>query len=197
MKLISSAAVLLLLVFSLFAHPQQVGAQVFTPTFMPPTGGEGVGVYLLKTDPGDFGIEGRIWRGTASGYDLAFRGGVLDVGDAAITLGAQLRNPLILGTEPLDLAFTAGAQGIVGDRSAIGIDAGLSVGATFAEGNVAITPYLHPRIGLVDGFRSDNLQLEVLADIGVAVMFDTGLNFRIGIPLGQPSVTDWGVGLTF
>lgn len=170
-------------------------AQVLTPSFMPPRGGSGLGVFLV--DANDLGLEARVWRVTPAGYALAFRGGVLDLGGAALTLGAQLRNPVQLGTEPLDLAFTVGAQGVLGDVDAVGLDAGVSLGATFAGGNVAVTPYLHPRLGLVKDYGENNgFELKALGDIGVNLVFATGLNFQIGIPLSGVGRTDWGVGIT-
>lgn len=185
----------LVVLFAVALGSTRAAAQVLTPSFAPPRGGTGLGVFLV--DAGDLGLEVRSWRASPAGYEIAFRGGVLDLGGAALTLGAQLRNPIQLDTEPLELAFTVGAQGVLGDVDAVGLDAGVSLGATFVGGNLAVTPYLHPRLGLVKDYgENDGFGLEVLADLGVNLVFATGLTFQVGIPVSSVGRTDWGVGIT-
>lgn len=173
-----------------------VEAQVFTPTFMAPRSSSDLGIYL-NDGPGDFSVEG-IMRRAGGGYDLGLRLGVAEIlDDAALLLGGELRNPLALGTAPLDLAFTAGVQGVIGEVDAIGLQAGLSIGHTFVSPGLAITPYLHPRIGMIDGWgANDDFDLEVLADLGVDVQFNGNLALRLGIPLEEHG-SDWGIGLAW
>lgn len=170
-------------------------AQVFTPTFQPPRGGGNLGLYLSDLEGGDFALEG-IFRQGGRPYDLGFRIGVADVGDdAGLMLGADLRNPLALGTAPLDFAFTLGAQGIFGDASGFGFQGGLSIGSTFRGQGFNFTPYIHPRLALVNDLRgNDNLNLDVLADVGFDFAFPN-LVFRVGVNLGAGS--DWGIGVAF
>ena len=171
----------------------EAAAQVFTPTFQPPLGRGNVGVYLSDFEQGGLAVEG-IFRQGGRPYDLGFRIGIADVEDAAFLLGADLRNPLQLGTAPLDIAFTAGGQALLGERDGFGFQAGLSVGSTFGADGFLFTPYIHPRIALVDDYRptDDELQLDVLADVGVDVAFPNFI-LRFGVNLGK--FADWGIGV--
>lgn len=172
-----------------------VQAQVFTPTYMAPRPESSLGVYLA--DYGDLAIEA-IGRGNFGGFNMGLRGGIVDADDATgILLGGELRNPLSLGTAPLDLAFTAGVQGILGDFEAIGVQAGLSLGHTFVgdTGGFSFTPYIHPRIAYVDPGEPADGDLEALADIGVNLDFAQNLSIRLGINLGDGA--DWGVGVAW
>lgn len=178
--------------------PAGVAAQVFTPTYMAPRAASDFGVYLADFDPGDLAVEG-IARGHFGGFDLGFRAGVVDVNGANLTIGGEYRNPLLLGTAPLDLAVTGGVQGILGDVDRLGLQAGLSVGHTFVPsgGGLTFTPYLHPRIALIDDAGpNDRMDLEVLADVGFDLGFRTGLGIRFGVDLGGEGA-DWGVGLVW
>lgn len=170
-------------------------AQVFTPTFMAPRQESSLGVYLSDLD--DLAIEG-IARGSFGGYDLGIRGGIVDADDATgILIGGELRNPLSLGTAPLDLSFTAGIQGILGDFEAIGAQVGLSLGHTFVPdtGGLRFTPYIHPRLAYIDPNEPADGDLELLADVGLDLDFASNLSFRIGINLGDGA--DWGVGIAW
>lgn len=168
------------------------GAQIFTPGYLPPRGGPEAGVYL-NDHPGGFSVE-LLWRRGFGEYDLGLRGGVGSFGDAALLAGAEYRRALDLGTAPLDLAATGGVQLVLGDGSAFGAAAGITVGHTFVPEGFTFTPYLHPRIALVAaGGRSD---LEVLADLGFDFAFRRDLVLRFGIGLGDPTAS-WGVGLSW
>lgn len=171
-----------------------VQAQVFTPTFMAPRPAGDVGIYV-SDGPGDFSIEG-IWRQHFGGYDLGFRGGVASADDAALLVGAELRNPLQLTGAPISLAFTAGLQAVIGDRTGAGFQAGLTAGHTFVPGNFSITPYLHPRIGLVSRPERDGLDANILADVGFDFDFQPNLSFRIGLGLANETAS-WGIGLAW
>ena len=171
-------------------------AQVFTPTFMGPRSGGDVGIYISDQDPGDLAVEG-IVRAGFGGFDLGFRGGIVDIGGANLTLGGELRNPLTLGTAPVDLAFTAGVQGILGDVDRLGVQGGLSIGHTLVPGNFTLTPYVHPRLALIDrGAGDDDLEAELLADLGLDFVFRSGLRLRVGIAIDDIG-SDWGVGIAW
>jgi hypothetical protein len=192
MKTRSFVAAALLLVAGAALSPRAAAAQVFTPTFMAPRQASDVGVYL--SDVADLALEG-IFRQRFGAYDLGFRVGVVDAGDASLTLGGELRNPLVLGTAPLDLAFTAGAQALIGDFESLGAQAGLSIGYTFVSPEVSFTPYVHPRIAFIDPELGES-DLEVLADLGVDVALRQNLTFRLGIALDD-TAADWGIGLAW
>lgn len=166
-----------------------VGAQVFTPTFTSPRLLNEVGIYL-SDDPGSLTLEG-LWRGGPLGLRLGF---VNERGDL-ISVGGELRTPLPIAGAPRGLAFTAAAQGLLGDENAVGAHAGLSAGYTFVGNGLAITPYLHPRIGLVNPLGAgDDLELQLLADLGADVEFWTNLLVRVGVKLDDVG-SSWGVGI--
>lgn len=178
---------LLVLGLLLTALPAQ--AQVFTPTFTSPRLTNDLGIYL-SDGPGDLAIEG-IWRGGPIGL----RVGYVDALDGLLSLGGELRSPIAIANAPLGLAFTAGVQGLIGDESAFGVQAGLSAGYTFVPGSVAFTPYIHPRIGLVNDLRpGSDLEVEALADLGLDVEFWNNLLFRVGVALDNVGA-NWGIGL--
>lgn len=166
-------------------------AQVFTPTYMSPRMSDDLGVYL-SDGPGDLAIEGVLRRGA-----LGVRAGFADVGDGALLIGGEYRNRLRV-TIPLEVAFTAGAQGVLGDADAVGVQAGLTAGHSFIPRGTSstFTPYIHPRIALKDGFGADDdLDLDLLADIGFDLAFAGSLILRVGVNLGDGA--DFGVGLAW
>lgn len=176
-----------------------VHAQVFTPSYLAPTRGSDFGVYLEDGFPGadDIALEALLRRSFGT-YDLGFRAGVADQGDdLAILLGGDYRNPLELSTAPVQLAVTGAVQAIVGDFDAVGADVGLSIGATFAAPQFSITPYVHPRIGLINSLDVDeDLDLDLLADVGFDLAFSRNLIVRLGVGLSD-EVTDFGIGLAW
>lgn len=181
-----SLAALLGLLVAATAH-----AQVFTPTYTSPRLVNEVGFYL-SDGPGDLGLEG-IWRGGP----LGLRVGFMDSGDGLLSLGGELRNPLPMAGAPLGLAFTLGAQGLLGDRSALGIQGGVSAGYTFRGDGMAFTPYLHPRIGLLDELGpGEELSIKPLADLGLDVEFYTNLLIHLGVKLDNVG-SSWGLGLAW
>jgi hypothetical protein len=169
-------------------------AQVFTPTFMGPGSSSDLGVYVSDVNGGT-AVEG-IWRQRSSSYDVGLRGGFVDVGDDnALTLGAELRNPIALQGAPIGLAFTAGAQLVIGGGSAVGVQAGLTGGHTFAVPSVTLTPYLHPRIALARALENgSDLEVDVLADLGLDLGFQPNLSVRLNVGLADAG-PNWGIGV--
>jgi hypothetical protein len=165
-------------------------AQVFTPTYTSPRLVNEIGVNVSQY-PGDLGIEG-LWRGGPLGLRVGY--GNADGG--MLMLGGELRSPVEMGAAPLGLAFTAGAQGLIGDRNTIGMQAGLSAGYTFMGSGIAMTPYLHPRIGLINDRHMDSFEAHALADVGVDAEFYNNLLVRLGVNVGTVGAT-WGVGVGF
>lgn len=164
-------------------------AQVFTPSYQAPVVMNDLGVYV-SDGPGDFALEG-IYR---SG-PLGLRVGLIDAGENLLTIGGEFRAPI--ESNPVDVAFTAGAQGIIGDVDAIGLQGGLSIGKRFVNPGVALTPYLHPRIALIDGLADeDDFEAELLADLGVDAEFASNLILRLSIGLSNPG-PDFGIGLAW
>lgn len=178
-----------------FIAPAQSHAQVFTPTFQAPRTSSDIGIYL--SDIGDFGLEG-IFRRNLGSYDLGLRLGVADFDGASLLVGADLRSPLHMGTAPIDMSVTAGAQAVLGEVDGAGFQLGLSLGHTFVAPELSITPYIHPRLALLTplGRTDDDLDLDLLADIGFDVAFSHSLTLRLGVGLADRGA-DWGIGLSW
>jgi hypothetical protein len=165
------------------------GAQVFTPSYQSPVVMNDLGVYLSDS-PGDLTVEG-IWRSGPVGLRLGY---VDAEPDGLVSVGGEVRAPL---AAPIDIAFTAGAQGLLGKADALGLQAGLSIGKRFVNPGVAITPYIHPRVTVFNEFETENdWQTELLAELGLDAEFSQNLIFRLSI--GLTDVTpDVGVGLAW
>jgi hypothetical protein len=162
-------------------------AQVFTPTFNSPRLLDEIGLHL-SNGPGDVAAEG-IWRGGRLGLRLGYS----DAGGGRVAVGGEIRNPIRMAGAPVGVAFTAGAQGLIGATVGVGVQAGLSVGPTLIGQGLAVTPYLHPRVGLVNALGRDDVELQVLADVGADVEFYNNLLVRLGIKLDDAG-SNWGVG---
>jgi hypothetical protein len=163
-------------------------AQVFTPSYQAPVVMNDLGIYL-SDGPGDMALEG-IWRGGPLGLRIGF----VDAGDDLLSLGGEVRVPV---TAPIDVAFTAAAQGLIGDVDAIGVQGGLSIGQRFVNPGVALTPYIHPRIALIDsGAATDDFEAELLAELGLDAEFASNLILRLSIGLSDES-PDVGIGLAW
>lgn len=180
---------------ALSALAEQARAQVFTPTFQSTRrSGNDIGIYL-SDGPGDLAVEG-IWRRSFGVGDLGLRAGFADVGTGDVLLGADWRQPLALGTAPIDLALTFGGQAALGDVDGIGGQVGIDFGHTFAQPGLSITPYVHPRVALVSALGDNaDAELDVLADIGADFDFAPNLSLRVGVNLGDGA--DWGIGLAW
>jgi hypothetical protein len=194
MKKHSFAAASVLAAVVMAAAPAR--AQVFTLPFQSTErGGSDIGIYLSDS-PGDLAVEG-IWRRGFGTGDLGLRAGFSDLGDGELLLGADWRQPLALGTAPVDLALSFGAQAALGDVDGIGGQVGLVFGHTFAESGLRITPFVHPRLALVSGIgdTEHDAELDVLADLGADFSFAPNLTLRVGVNLGDGA--DWGIGLAW
>ena len=178
------------------------GAQVFSPPFQSPVPSSDFGVYV--SDVGEPAVEG-IWRRPSrGGSDIGIRAGFADVGDGALMLGLETRNPVVLAGAPIGLAFTAAGQGIIGEgTSLLGGQVGFTAGQRLDAGAFSITPYIHPRLALVadlsdddDAVDDDNeVDLDVRADIGADLDFASGVSLRLDFNLADGAT--WGIGLAW
>ena len=167
---------------------------MFTPTFQSTERSNDIGLYL-SDGPGDLAVEG-IWRRGFGTGDLGLRAGFADLGDGELMLGADWRQPLALGTQPVDVALTFGGQAVLGDVDGVGGQVGLAFGHTFVEQGLHVTPYVHPRVALVSALGNDSdAKLDVLADLGADFRFAPNLVLRVGVNLGDGA--DWGIGLAW
>lgn len=178
-----------LLAGALLVSAADAGAQVFTPSYQSPVLLNDLGVYVSDT-PGEMTLEG-IWRAGPAGLRVGFVDG--RTGDL-LSIGGEVRMPL---TAPIPIAFTAGAQALVGEFDAVGVQAGVTLGQRFVNPGVALTPYIHPRIAASDAFGVDgDFETELLADLGVDAEFAGNLILRLNVGLSDES-PDVGLGLAW
>ncbi|HEX2095708.1 MAG TPA: hypothetical protein VHG28_25140 [Longimicrobiaceae bacterium] len=173
--------------------PRSAHSQIFTPPYLAPMLSNDIGVYVGDSpiEPGDLTIEG-IWRSGPLGLRVGFAEGPED----AILLGGDFRSPIALVGAPISLAFTAGVQAAIADADALGLQLGVTAGHTFLSPGFTITPYIHPRLAFINGFGGDDdLESDVLADIGFDLGFAPNFILRFGANLGDGA--DWGVGFAW
>jgi hypothetical protein len=176
------------------AIASRADAQVFTPSYLAPRVANEIGVYLSDS-PGDLAGEG-ILRRNFGGTLLGLRAGVADLGDTRLMVGGELLSPLAVQA-PINLGITAGAQGIFGDTKAAGFQVGLDIGATLQAPGLTVSPYVHPRLGFINGFGpSNDFDTDLLADLGVNLDFVPGISLRLGIGLSD-NQPDWGLGIAW
>jgi hypothetical protein len=119
------------------------------------------------------------WReGVAANSQLSLDAGLADSdGDenTKLFVGGQYARELTRATvdQPLDLLLTAGAGLAVGDGPDLfRFPVGVSVGHRFLlEGNMAVTPYVHPRISL-DFVTGPNSGSDLTLDFDVGGSFE-------------------------
>lgn len=175
-------------------------AQVFTPTFLSPIPSNDFGAYVSDWG-GGLGVEG-IWRRQSrGGSNLGLHAGYVDSGDGSLTVGLDMRNPVVLAGAPIGLAFTVGGQAVVGDATYIGGQVGFTAGQALPVPGMTITPYVHPRLAIANGFVDDDdagendFNVDVLADVGLDLDFASGVSLRLGANLGDGA--NWGLGVAF
>lgn len=127
-----------------------------------------------------------------------------DGGDARFLIGGgygyQLNRAEANPELPLDLLFTAGAYGNFGDGiTMLRIPVGVSIGRRFPlEGQMAITPYLHPRVALtVCNDCADETDVNVNFDFGADFEVTRSLSIRGSIMLGGDDEEAFGIGLAW
>lgn len=156
------------------------GAQAWSyPSFQPPR----ITVREFNFGVADAGRDGTTlvfqWREQAGPRSmLNFDAGLADpdARNADLVLFGGVHGGWLLGSEseevPLDFLLTAGAYLGIGDHTRFRVPVGVSVGKRFDfEGNVALTPYIHPR-----------LSWDVCSGCGggdVGVSFDLGANLEL------------------
>ena len=183
---------------ALFGGAAPAAAQRFTPAFQSPGLRGERGVFVSGgAGPGDgVAVEG-LWRRTLGEMDLGVRAGVADVGGAALLVGLDYRNPLVIADLPFDLSVTGAAQGILGSPGGVAIAAGAVGGATLVMPELSVTPYLHPRLALTSGFGdASGAELDLLVEAGAEFAFDAPFRVHLALGFGQ-GTAGLGLGLTW
>jgi hypothetical protein len=179
-----------------------------SPTFFSPRPHDDIGLYIVKAeDVDDLGFVG-IWRQSGN-INLGVRGG-LAPGTFDWLLGAEFYGPLnVLGPDsPLLLSWIVAGGAMFGgdgpgdsDATALRIPVGLSVGLNLGSANVAITPYVHPRLAfdllaISEGDDEEtDTEINLDADLGADVQLGESLVLRAGVTIGD--FTTFGAGLAY
>jgi hypothetical protein len=149
------------------------------------------------------------WRETlGTRSQISFDAGLADpeANDASLQIFGGVGYALQLATAdaelPLDFLFTAGAYVTGGDVELVRFPVGVSLGHRFPlEGDLAITPYVHPRItlGICTDCRDEN-DLDLNFDIGASFEVSNNLSLRAAAIIGGSNTLDddgFGVSLAW
>lgn len=193
--------VLVLVGFVLLGVPAGLAGQAWeTPSFLPPRPGNDVGLYLTSGDGSDLGFAG-LWR---SG-NLGLRVDIFDLNPGTrVGLGAETHGPLLAAGPdfPVDVAWTAAGGVTLGNGlTQLWIPVGVSIGRTFQLEQIAVQPYLQPRIGLsvasftVAGTTVTNTDLHAIVDFGADIYLNKDWTFRVAFGIGDYSAL--GIGAAY
>ncbi|MDT8369548.1 MAG: hypothetical protein RQ745_10100 [Longimicrobiales bacterium] len=193
---------------SLLASAPEASAQVAwdTPLLAHPFAPEGWGIYVAETDPGDDIATFGQWRGRWHGHRVAIRAGIGEEADddLAVFSGVDVSGSLYRaqdGDPPLALDWVSGFGLGIGEDVLVSIPLGVVAGWNIALDDATIRPYGGPRV-VLDGWigddtprGDDDLELEVLVDLGADFVFDPGWAIRFGATLGDRDGIAVGVAL--
>lgn len=206
----STLAVALVGIASPFATRAAAAQSWFTPSFQVPRTSSRDYTIAVAANSGTSALFQ--WReGLDANSHFGLEGGLTDADGPSGTkllLGGSYAYQLARTTaeQPLDLLLTAGAGLAVGDGpDLLRIPVGVSVGHRFElEGDLAITPYVHPRLSLdfVTGRRAEGVDRTDLAldfDLGASLEITRQLALRTSLVLSGSGGGDdvgFGIGLT-
>ncbi|MEW5918669.1 MAG: hypothetical protein AB1762_19865 [Gemmatimonadota bacterium] len=195
--------------FALSVAAHAVGAQAWSyPAFQPPRIVErefNVGV----SDGGIGGVSALFqWREQTGGRtQLGLDAGIADPerGDPVIFVGGHFAQALASATTetPLDFLLTVGANAAIGDNAYFRLPVGVVVGHRFPlEGNLALTPYVHPRLSLdlCNDCGSDETDFGLVFDIGASLELTRSLSLRGSAFFGGSNIFDddgFGISLSW
>ncbi|MEX2528012.1 MAG: hypothetical protein WEA09_10285 [Gemmatimonadota bacterium] len=173
------------------------------PLLVAPTNPGGLGLYLLDTHPGDgVGFMG-VWRPGEGTGPLGYRVGVGEgfQGRLSVFGGVDIRGSFIRATEevPVEVVWVAGAGLGVGDGLAVSFPLGLSAGSVFQLEEVALSPFISPRVVLDAHLGDDHprdrdgLTLGLAVDLGVDISMTPDWTLRFGAVVGDRSGLAIGV----
>ena len=171
-------------VFALAAAKPAAAQAWDAPSFMPSHPVDELGAFALNPPFSDFGVMG-LWRQSGD-LGLGVRAGIVDLelGGTAFVVGSEFFAPLLRATpaSPLEAMLVLGAGATFEEGILARIPVGLSVGGRFGgeNGELAFSPYVHPRLGLEilanDGESETELAFAV--DFGVDVELSRTVTLR-------------------
>jgi hypothetical protein len=192
MKFAMVKSVLICAAVVLAALPATLSAQLNYPSFQVPTIAEREFNFAIADARRTTSLVFQ-WRESMGGASqLSFDAGFADLdrddSGLALLLGGQYAYQMLRATSetPLDILFATGVFTRLGGgrSSAMSIPVGVSLGHRFPlEGQLAITPYIHPRLS-IDVFR-DNTELSINFDVGASFDFTNQLGLRFSATLGE------------
>lgn len=113
---------------------------------------------------------------------------------ATVFAGGQLAYQLATSTSetPLDFLLTAGVNMAINNRSFFRIPVGIAVGHRFPlEGDLAITPFVHPRVSFdLCSKCSNNSELGLIFDLGGSLEITRSLSLRASAFFGGSNLFD-------
>lgn len=184
---------------ALFLCAPALAAQAWSyPAFQPPRIAErefNIGV----SDGGIGGVSAVFqWREqTGARTQLSVDAGIADPerGDPYVFVGGQFARMLATATTetPLDFLLTFGANAAVGDNAFFRMPLGVVVGHRFPlEGNLAITPFVHPRLSLdlCNDCGSDETDFGLVFDIGANLEITRSISIRGSAFFGGSNIFD-------
>lgn len=170
------------------------------PMLMAPGAPAGWGFHLVDPHPGSGLGALMTWRASPAPVGLGFRIGLFEGHRDKLGLvgGVDIAGTLHRGTDeaPFDVIWFAGAgAGIDGDLLA-SFPLGLAVGWSFEEPNVALRPYVAPRL-VLDAFFGDGdhrgLDLGAAVELGLDLAFSPAFAIRAAASLGDRDAVAIGV----
>lgn len=164
-----------------------------------------LGVYYLRPSalPGDdFGILAT-WQPAALPESVRFRfGGGTGAADQSAGFGGiDVRIPLDIDSERLELAWTTGIGASYGEWGIASLPIGLTVGAVYSEGAVTLAPWAGVGIGFDLQFGEEapdeDFEVRPAVDIGLDLSFDRERRIRLrsGLSLGDRSAVAVGLAI--
>lgn len=187
------ASVLLVPFLIVLAASRPAAGQAWdAPSFMPPHPVDELGVFVLDPPFSDIGLVG-LWRQSGD-LGLGVRAGFLarEFEGGAFVVGSEFFTPLLRSTRgsPFEALLVLGAGATFDEGILARIPLGVSIGARLENvaGDAALSPYVHPRVGL-----------EILADddesvTELAFMVDFGLDVEVTRSVTVRAAYTWVTG---
>lgn len=178
------------------------------PMLVSPGAAAGWGLHLIDPHPGD-GIGGLFtWRANPAPVGMGFRVGVVDgnFDNPALIAGLDVAGEVYAVDEEdfsLDVMWFAGAGFGLDDVLTLSFPLGMAVGWTFQDENLALRPYVAPRM-VVDAILGDlpagapprdDFDLGFAAEVGVDLAWTSRFGIRAAGSFGDREAIS--VGVTF
>jgi hypothetical protein len=161
----------------------------------------GVSVFLLDAAGGDLGAL-LTYRRAAGPVGYGFRFAVADEGgpdsDVAVAGGVDVSGFLARGVEgsEVDVVWWSGAGVGVGDETLVTFPLGAAIGWSGGD-EVILSPYggAHLTLDITTADVDDNVDIDLIADLGLDIVFPSGWLVRFGASLADGSRDALAIGV--